>query len=94
MEQNGGILSTHALYDMKLLDSVMKESQRTNPGNLVRFVRYVDKPVTLTPAWKQYAFTVPVPTAYGPGGLAARLQLGQKAGVAEFKNITVTTATP
>ncbi|KAF7540178.1 hypothetical protein G7054_g1529 [Neopestalotiopsis clavispora] len=48
MEQNGGILSTHALYDMKLLDSVMKESQRTNPGNLVRFVRYVDKPVTLS----------------------------------------------
>ncbi|KAH6654487.1 ent-kaurene oxidase [Truncatella angustata] len=45
---NDGVLSTHALFDMKLLDSVMKESQRTNPGNLVRFVRYVDKPVTLS----------------------------------------------
>lgn len=48
LDANGGILSTHALFEMKLLDSVMKESQRTNPGNLVRFVRYVDKPVTLS----------------------------------------------
>lgn len=40
------VLSTYALFEMKLLDSVMKESRRTNPGKLVRFVRYVDKPVT------------------------------------------------
>lgn len=33
---------------MKLLDSVMKESQRMNPANLVRFTRYVQKPVTLS----------------------------------------------
>lgn len=31
---NDGIPSTHALFEMKLLDSVMKESQRTNPGSL------------------------------------------------------------
>ncbi|KAK6079272.1 ent-kaurene oxidase [Seiridium cupressi] len=48
LDANDGVLSTHALFEMKLLDSVMKESQRTNPGNLVRFVRYVDKPVTLS----------------------------------------------
>ncbi|KAI0168346.1 ent-kaurene oxidase [Pestalotiopsis sp. NC0098] len=48
LEQSGGVLTTHSLYDMKLLDSVMKESQRTNPGSLVRFQRYVDKAVTLS----------------------------------------------
>ena len=48
MGQSGGVLTTHSLYDMKLLDSVMKESQRTNPGSLVRFQRYVDKTVTLS----------------------------------------------
>ncbi|KAI0128888.1 ent-kaurene oxidase [Xylariales sp. AK1849] len=45
---NDGVLSTHALFEMKLVDSVMKESQRVNPGNLVRFQRYVDKPVNLS----------------------------------------------
>lgn len=60
-------MTTQALFQMKFLDSVMKESQRMNPGNLgefysilsllypyqlkasllVRFVRYVDKSVTL-----------------------------------------------
>jgi len=34
LEANGGIMTTHALYEMKLLDSFMKESQRMNPGNL------------------------------------------------------------
>lgn len=48
LDANDGILSTHALFEMKLLDSVMKESQRTNPGNLVRFVRHMEKPVTLS----------------------------------------------
>jgi hypothetical protein len=37
MAANGGALSTHALFEMKLLDSVMKESQRINPGNLGSF---------------------------------------------------------
>ncbi|KAI0547088.1 ent-kaurene oxidase [Xylaria curta] len=43
-----GVLSTHALFEMKLLDSVMKESQRANPEFLVGFARYVDKPFTLS----------------------------------------------
>lgn len=43
-----GVMTSHALFEMKLLDSVMKESQRVNPGSLVRFQRYVDKPVTLS----------------------------------------------
>lgn len=55
------------------------------------YTHLLDKTVTLTPAWKQYAFTAPVPTAYGPGGLAARLQLGQQAGVVEFKGVSVST---
>ncbi|KAI0004374.1 cytochrome P450 [Xylariaceae sp. FL0662B] len=45
---NGGIMTTHALFEMKLLDSAMKESQRMNPGSLIRFPRYVAKPVTLS----------------------------------------------
>ncbi|KAI1878121.1 hypothetical protein JX265_002489 [Neoarthrinium moseri] len=45
---NDNVLTTQALFQMKLLDSVMKESQRLNPGSLVRFVRYVEKPVTLS----------------------------------------------
>ncbi|ORY59096.1 ent-kaurene oxidase [Pseudomassariella vexata] len=45
---NNGVISLHALYDMKLLDSLLKESQRTNVSSLVRFVRHVDKPVTLS----------------------------------------------
>ncbi|KAH8673885.1 cytochrome P450 [Xylariales sp. PMI_506] len=55
LDANGGVPTMHALFEMKLLDSVMKESQRTNPGSLadmplaaVRFVRYVEKPVTLS----------------------------------------------
>lgn len=41
-------MSSHALFEMKLLDSVMKESQRVNPGSMIRFQRYVAKPVTLS----------------------------------------------
>ncbi|KAI0187815.1 ent-kaurene oxidase [Xylaria flabelliformis] len=43
-----GVLSIHALFEMKLLDSVMKESQRANPEFLVGFARYVDKPFKLS----------------------------------------------
>ncbi|CAJ2505514.1 Uu.00g129080.m01.CDS01 [Anthostomella pinea] len=43
-----GVMTTHALFEMKLLDSVMKESQRVNPGSLIRFQRWVAKPVTLS----------------------------------------------
>ena len=28
---NGGVMTTKALFDMKLMDSVMRESQRLNP---------------------------------------------------------------
>ncbi|KAI0169271.1 cytochrome P450 [Hypoxylon sp. FL1284] len=45
---NDGVMTSQALFQMKLLDSVMKESQRVNPGSIVRFQRYVDKPVTLS----------------------------------------------
>ncbi|KAI0887803.1 cytochrome P450 [Annulohypoxylon maeteangense] len=45
---NGGVMTSHALFEMKLLDSVMKESQRVNPGSMIRFQRYVAKPVTLS----------------------------------------------
>ncbi|KAI1776976.1 cytochrome P450 [Hypoxylon cercidicola] len=45
---NDGVMTSHALFEMKLLDSVMKESQRVNPGSLIRFQRYVSKPVTLS----------------------------------------------
>ncbi|KAI1498295.1 ent-kaurene oxidase [Biscogniauxia marginata] len=43
-----GVMTTHALFEMKLLDSVMKESQRVNPGSLIRFQRWISKPVTLS----------------------------------------------
>lgn len=38
-------MTTQALYQMKLLDSVMRESQRQNPSNIVRMQRCVLKPV-------------------------------------------------
>lgn len=34
LKANGGVMTTHALFEMKLLDSVMKESQRFNPGSI------------------------------------------------------------
>ncbi|CAK7237381.1 hypothetical protein SCUCBS95973_009939 [Sporothrix curviconia] len=42
-----GSMSTHALFNMKLVDSVMRESQRMNPPFLDSFRRYTLKPVTL-----------------------------------------------
>ncbi|KAF3068388.1 Ent-kaurene oxidase [Daldinia childiae] len=48
LARHDGVTTSHALFEMKLLDSVMKESQRMNPANLVRFTRYVQKPVTLS----------------------------------------------
>lgn len=40
-------MTTHALFNMKLVDSVMRESQRLNPPFLDAFRRYTLKPVTL-----------------------------------------------
>ncbi|KAI1338803.1 ent-kaurene oxidase [Xylariaceae sp. FL0016] len=48
LAKTDGVMTTHALFEMKLLDSVMKESQRINPGSLIRFQRWVNKPVTLS----------------------------------------------
>lgn len=56
------------------------------------YTHYLDQVITLTPTWKHYDFKTTVPTAYGPNGLAGRLQFGQKAGSVEFKSITITTA--
>lgn len=33
LADNGGVLSTHALFEMKLLDSAMREAQRCHPSN-------------------------------------------------------------
>ena len=38
---HNGIINTEALYKMKLLDSVMRESQRLNPTNVMRMQRCV-----------------------------------------------------
>lgn len=70
---NDGVMTSHALFEMKLLDSVMKESQRVNPGSLIRFQRMVAKDVTLSdgthlPAGfmieTAHALTVQDPTVY------------------------------
>ncbi|RYP90191.1 hypothetical protein DL770_003727 [Monosporascus sp. CRB-9-2] len=45
MRANDSVISIHALSQMKLLDSVMRESQRFNPAAIVRFVRKVMKPL-------------------------------------------------
>ncbi|RYP72846.1 hypothetical protein DL769_004361 [Monosporascus sp. CRB-8-3] len=41
---HNGLVTTQALYQMKLLDSVMRESQRMNPSNIVRMQRVILKP--------------------------------------------------
>ncbi|KAH7313937.1 cytochrome P450 [Stachybotrys elegans] len=43
MDTHEGGLTTNALYQMKLLDSVMRESQRMNPSNIIRMQRVVLK---------------------------------------------------
>lgn len=54
------------------------------------YTHLIDQQITLTPVYKQYTFVTSVPAAYGPRGIAARLQLGQGAGTFEFKDLTVT----
>ena len=34
LEETDGVMTTQALFRMKLLDSVMRESQRVNPLNM------------------------------------------------------------
>lgn len=55
-----GVVTTQGLYQMKLLDSIMRESQRYNPSNMVRMQRLVLKPMrfsdgTTIPAGTQVA---------------------------------------
>lgn len=43
-----GAITSEALYKMKLLDSVMRESTRVNPTNVMRMQRCVLQPFTLS----------------------------------------------
>ncbi|KAI0155226.1 cytochrome P450 [Xylariaceae sp. FL1272] len=47
LAEHDGEMSSKTLFDMKLLDSAMKESTRLNPGHSVRFERYLQQSVTL-----------------------------------------------
>jgi hypothetical protein len=63
--------------------------KRTSP-----YTHIFNRTVTLTPSWKEYVYTAKVPMAYGARGMAARLQVGQQAGVMEFKGISLTEVAP
>ncbi|KAK8034549.1 Cytochrome P450 monooxygenase paxP [Apiospora rasikravindrae] len=65
MGNHDGVLTTQALYEMKLLDSVMRESQRWNPISQSRFPRYIAKPVTLKDG-TQIPAGMFIETAIGP----------------------------
>ncbi|KAK7935615.1 Cytochrome P450 monooxygenase ATR2 [Apiospora marii] len=65
LDDHDGVATTHALYEMKLLDSVMRESQRWNPISQVRFPRYMTKPVTLKDG-TQIPSGIFIETAIGP----------------------------
>ena len=54
------------------------------------FTHLADQQITLTPVYKQYTFVASIPAAYGPRGMAARLQVGQQAETFDFKELTVT----
>lgn len=63
---SGGVMTAQALYNMKLLDSVMRESQRMNPFNVVRMQRVTLKPIrfsdgTTVPAGVDLAIPAIVP---------------------------------
>ncbi|KAH7320704.1 cytochrome P450 [Stachybotrys elegans] len=47
LQEHGGKFSVSSLSQLKLLDSVMKESQRMHPLGLTRYVRYVKDPIQL-----------------------------------------------
>ncbi|KAK2026352.1 cytochrome P450 [Colletotrichum zoysiae] len=48
LEANGGVFTAKAVADMKLMDSILKESQRLNPSIWSSFSRWVGKDVTLS----------------------------------------------
>ncbi|RYP61968.1 hypothetical protein DL770_009669 [Monosporascus sp. CRB-9-2] len=67
---HNGVMTTQALYQMKLLDSVMRESQRMNPSNILRMQRIILKPFrfsdgTEIPAGTSVAIPS-LPTLYDP----------------------------
>ncbi|KAK6215491.1 ent-kaurene oxidase [Colletotrichum tabaci] len=47
LKEHGGEFTANALFDMKLLDSVIRESQRHNADGKIRFNRIVLKPIVL-----------------------------------------------
>lgn len=47
-EECGGTMTAQGLYQMKMVDSVMRESSRTNPGVPHRFIRRMDADFTLS----------------------------------------------
>ena len=53
------------------------------------YTHFTDQQITLSPSWKEYAFTTPPLAASAPRAMAARLQIGQQAGTLEFKGVTV-----
>ncbi|KAK6080826.1 ent-kaurene oxidase [Seiridium cupressi] len=48
LKENEGTTTIRALFDVKLLDGVMRESKRLAPLYPARFSRYVSKPITLS----------------------------------------------
>ncbi|KAG9761828.1 hypothetical protein KCU73_g2196, partial [Aureobasidium melanogenum] len=65
IERNGGALvSTVSLFQLKLLDSVMRESQRINTNSEIRFNRVVKRPITLKDGTKLSPGTV-IEAAFG-----------------------------
>ena len=70
--------ATHSIFHAVI-------EKRTAP-----YTHLIDQQITLTPVYKQYTFTTTIPAAYGPRGIAARLQVGQRAGTFDFKDLTVT----
>jgi len=62
--ENDGVMTTKALFQMKLLDSVLKESQRINPVGFGRLVRRVLKPLVLSDGTQIPADTT-IEVAYG-----------------------------
>ena len=53
------------------------------------YTHFVDQQITLSPVWKEYAFSTPALAASKPRAMAARLQVGQQAGAFDFKDLTV-----
>lgn len=47
LKETDGVMTSLALFNMKLLDSFMRESQRFTPPFVDSFRRYVQKPITL-----------------------------------------------